>query len=111
MVRRMRIGEEPLVLLKIPGSALIDAKELFVAAGIDGTSIPPDIFVQLGIAGGRFVVPSTERDSFTRKLLPSDGLAVDFDFSLVWSQRRGVFFPASGGLALALQSHKTPGPS
>src|SRR5205814_4500308 len=43
-------------------------------------------------------------------LLPSDGLAVDFDFSLGWSQRRGVFFSASGGLELALPIHKTLGP-
>jgi hypothetical protein len=55
------------------------------------------------------VVPG-DGDGFLKEILPADGLRVNFDMALGWSNRLGLHFRGSGGLEAEFPLHLSIGP-
>jgi hypothetical protein len=53
---------------------------------------------------------ASETDSFLGSLLPAEGAAVDFNFTVGVSARQGVYFAGGGGLEISLPAHMQLGP-
>jgi Family of unknown function (DUF6603) len=60
--------------------------------------------------GGHLVIDTSHADGFLARLLPSDGVTLDFDFAIGWSAQRGFYFSGSAALELAFALGLTIGP-
>lgn len=120
---RVRIGISatgadggPLVLVGRAGGSRIEAAELRAAVGAEldwdpEAGIAAGAFLaEVAIQGGRAVLSLGAADSFLRTLLPGDGLELDFDLLLGWSQARGLYFDGGAGVAIDLPAGFTVGP-
>src|SRR6185436_6311253 len=69
-------------------------------------------FVECSLNGGRIVIkPSPDdADSFLAKLLPADGMNLDFDLTFGFDSEQGLYFRGSGGLEIMLPVHISFGP-
>jgi hypothetical protein len=120
---RVRIGISatgadggPLVLVGRAGGSRIEAAELRAAVGAElewdpSAGVAAGAFLaEVAIQGGRAVLSLGAADSFLRTLLPGDGLELDFDLLLGWSQARGLYFDGGAGVAIDLPAGFTVGP-
>jgi len=62
------------------------------------------------LEGGKAIISSSGGDSFLTKFLPADGVDVDFNAGLRWSNTRGVSFETSAALELAIPVNARIGP-
>lgn len=56
------------------------------------------------------IVAPGDGDGFLQEILPADGLRINFDLALGWSNQRGFYFRGSGGLEAELPLHLSVGP-
>jgi hypothetical protein len=103
------IDGSPVRLLAFPGGSVLQANQLTIEAGIDATRAIPDIFITVGAKGAQFAASNSGQDGFLSSITPKSAGA-PFDFTLGWSQQRGVFFDISGGLEATYSINKTVGP-
>jgi hypothetical protein len=69
-----------------------------------------DVRFETKFVGAKAIIDTSHSDGFLAKILPSDGLSLDFDFDLGWSAARGFFFSGSAGLETAIALNQTLGP-
>lgn len=69
-----------------------------------------EIFTEFGIKEGKIVVKADNADGFLAKILPGDGINVNFDLVLGFSSTKGLYFGGSGGLEIQLPAHIQLGP-
>jgi Family of unknown function (DUF6603) len=69
-----------------------------------------DLSFEGKVSGGRLVIDSSSPDGFLKKVLPSGGFALDFDFTIGWSTSRGLYFSGSGGMETTVALNLTLGP-
>ncbi len=70
-----------------------------------------EVFTEFGIHQGKIVIKGdNESDGFLAKLMPEDGINVDFDMVLGFSTTKGFYFGGSGGLEIQLPAHIQLGP-
>jgi hypothetical protein len=101
----------PRRLLSIPGGSRLEVKSIVLKASGEGHSTGGfDVSFELGVLGGKVVITAAESDGFLAKILPKDGLEVDFEFGLGWSKSRGVYFQGSAGLEAEIGLHTSIGP-
>lgn len=93
-----RDDEQPTRLLSMPGGSRLEIQSADVGIGVSDEAGDLDVLAQLDLTGGKLVIATDEADGFLAHLLPSDGIAVNFDFGVAWSQKGGLRF--SGGAAL-----------
>ncbi len=63
-----------------------------------------DIFVQ-SLASSIKISPD-DGDGFINSILPPDGLQLDFDFGIGWSNQKGLYFKGSAGMEAVYPLHK-----
>ncbi len=101
----------PATLLSITDGTSVQAQQISLKAGAEGKDTGGfDVFVELGLKGGKVVVSAAGTDGFLAKILPKDGVSVDFEFGLGWSKSRGVYFQGSAGLEAEIGLHTSIGP-
>lgn len=103
-------SEDPLTLLSFSDGSLVDLREASfgVSAGAAGGQF--DIGIKAGVKGGRILISAKGSDSFLATLLPQDGIALTFDFSIAWSKLHGVAFSGAAGLETTFALDLTLGP-
>jgi hypothetical protein len=70
-----------------------------------------EVFTEFGVKQGKIVIKADgESDGFLAKLLPGDGIALDFDLVVGFSTTKGLYFGGSGGLEIQLPAHIQLGP-
>ena len=69
-----------------------------------------DFLIESGITHGKLILQFKNADSFLSKILPPDGVEMDFDFGLGFSQRKGVYFTGSAALETNIGLHLSIGP-
>jgi hypothetical protein len=63
-----------------------------------------DVFAQA--EKSKIVISPQDGDGFINSFLPSDGLQLDFDFGLGWSNQTGLYFKGSAGAEAVYPIHK-----
>ncbi|WP_123537424.1 DUF6603 domain-containing protein [Halosimplex salinum] len=86
----VRIGGSESTRLEI-GTFGIEGSLTATTDGIDADIVAKADDSNVTVSGG-------DGDSFVAKVLPEDGLAVDFDAGLGWASGRGVYFRGGGGI-------------
>jgi hypothetical protein len=100
---------EKMVLLGIGGGTRLEAKR--VEVGFGGGLIwatdhaTAEVSFELRVKEGKLVIDVSQADGFLKKVLPAEGLAVNFDFALGWSKSRGVYFDGGAGFEVTLPVH------
>lgn len=89
---------EPTRLLSIPGGSRFEIGSAEIGFGITKAGSQFDPAVEAALKQGRLVITTAEADGFLARILPEDGIEVEFDFGVAWSQSAGLRF--SGGAAL-----------
>ncbi len=54
------------------------------------------------VGSAAFIVSAGDGDGFLQKILPKDGIRVDFDLAIGWSNKRGLYFRGGAGLETTL---------
>jgi hypothetical protein len=84
--------------LSLRGGLRVDAQE------------QADLYAELALQGARLVVAPGKADGFLRRILPEDGVSVDFEVAVGLSRLLGLYFRGSGGLELQVPVHRSLGP-
>ncbi|WP_028048810.1 DUF6603 domain-containing protein [Cellulomonas sp. URHD0024] len=66
-----------------------------------------DLDVSAGVQAASFRLAPGEGDGFLGKVLPPDGLHLDFDLTIGWATARGLYFRGSAGLEVEIPVHKS----
>jgi len=109
LVRATREGPR-VILFSSPDGARLEAQSVEIALHFEGATNEGDVGIELAVADGQVVIAAGEGDGFLTKILPSDGIAVGFEFTLGWSSKRGLYFRGSGGLETTLPVQLNLGP-
>jgi hypothetical protein len=100
---------KPLTLLGLMGGTRLEAKRVEVSVGggfLWATDhATADISFGARFKEGRLVIDVSRTDGFLQKVLPAEGLAVNFDFALGWSRSKGVYFDGGAGFEVTLPVH------
>jgi hypothetical protein len=99
----------PLRLLAISEGTRIEIQTVYIGLAVAAHGGPPELVATAGFEGGRFVLSPAGSDSFVSRLLPADGLTVNFDLGLAWS-RHGLSFTGSGGTEIEIPTPVQLGP-
>lgn len=62
--------------------------------------------LQLDLQDGALVISAGDGDGFLAKILPDEGMTIDFDLLFGWSNLNGLYFEGSAGLELLIPIHK-----
>lgn len=108
----LRYGSEAnrrVPLISLPGGIQLLAMEVSAGGGLRSAG-GVDAFVTAGIKGGQLALVTEQTDGFLKRILPSEGLALDFEFGLIWSKSRGLSLQGSAGLEAEIGLHTSIGP-
>jgi len=103
-------AENPTVLLSLPGGSRLETRQVQFGMGVEVRDGQPDVRVDAAIVGGKLVISLSGADGFLAKVLPPDGLTVNFDVGVHWSQRNGLRFDGAGGIETTLVLNLALGP-
>jgi len=73
-------------------------------AGVGG------LYIETDIKGATLTIGAGQGDGFLQKILPAQPLATDFDLTVGFSSKTGLYFGGSPGLDVKLPLHVTVGP-
>jgi hypothetical protein len=94
----------------------IEAREVRIAAAATFTwsaaanKATGDVGFEASFRKARVVIAAAKSDAFLQRILPADGLTLDFDVDIGWTAARGFFFKGSASLELAVALNQTVGP-
>ncbi|HFA51553.1 MAG TPA: hypothetical protein ENJ95_21265 [Bacteroidetes bacterium] len=114
---RLKLGlkyenpDGPTVLLgKSDGSRLEIQSFAIKGGGTVVTDGSHEVLAEAELKGGKLAIKAGEGDSFLKSILGENGIEGNFDLTLGWSSKLGVYFQGSGGLEIALPTHISLGP-
>ncbi len=93
-----------------PDGARFEAGSIGVTLHVETETNDGDIGLELAVVDGQVVIAAGKDDGFLAKVLPADGIAVEFDFTLGWSAKHGLYFRGSGGIETTLPVQLNLGP-
>jgi hypothetical protein len=88
----------------------LELGKIQLSAIIDLASTDHEYGFQLDLGTSTFTLSPADTDSFLASALPSDGVQGTFALSAGWSNSKGFFFAASGGLEVTIPIDATLGP-
>lgn len=92
LIKKADSPDTPITLLGNPGGTALQCNSISLEAGFDKeASQAGDVYAELAITGGVLKIAAS-KDGFLSKILPKDGLEVDFDFSIGYSLKKGLYF-------------------
>ncbi|MFG3019432.1 DUF6603 domain-containing protein [Streptomyces sp. NPDC048254] len=97
----------PLVLFGSERGTRLQVESIAAQVGVVKEPSVDDVDVRVGasIAKAAVVIRSADGDGFLAKVLPKDGIRLEFDFELGYSLRSGVSLGASAGVELTLATN------
>ncbi|HEU0029478.1 MAG TPA: DUF6603 domain-containing protein [Kofleriaceae bacterium] len=104
-----RGGDTRVPIVQFGSRSALEAKVLALRAGVEAGH-RTDVFVEGQIEGGRLVIAPDSPDSFLARVLPTDGVHLDFDMAVGWSKQRGVYLTGGASLETAIALHRQIGP-
>lgn len=104
------IGPDPGLLIGSKTGTRLEVKHYWIEADAVLTQPDMEVSVFLRLREGALVVGGGDGDGFLRKILPPEGLRVDFDLGLGWSNLRGFHIEGSGSFEFRVPLHLSLGP-
>jgi len=104
-------ADEKLILFRMAESSRLEAKRVqlgFLAGAkwqLPSGPASADVGFEAKVVEGKFVIDTSNSDGFLKKVLPEGGFSFDFDFTLGWSNQRGVYFSGGAALEVTLPLH------
>jgi hypothetical protein len=97
----------PLVLFGSNGGTRLQVDSLRALIGVAKEQLSDDINVrvEISIEKAAVVIRTADGDGFLAKILPEDGIRLEFDFLLGYSLASGFYFGASAGIELTLPTN------
>ncbi len=94
----------PLVLLGTNGSTRLQIASMAAKVAVQKEQASPDIdlLVEASVTKAAVVIQTSGSDGFLAKVLPKDGVSLEFDFLIGFSLQSGLYFGIGGGIELAL---------
>lgn len=105
LTHKASVGDK-IFLLGQSDIAVIEADGVGIALGLQYKNNDASFFVELPIKGGRISLSNTKSDGFLQKMLPKDGINIDFDLAIGWSNTRGLYFRGGAGLEATFPINK-----
>ena len=102
---RISGGEEPDFVIGEPNGTRIQIGEIGITGGLVWGAAIGEAFIELSLKDGKFFLASPSSDGFLGKVLPSEGLEIDFAAIVGFSNINGFYFKGSGGLELLSPIH------
>jgi hypothetical protein len=105
-----------LFLLGITGASRVEAKSVSVGVEARGSwragvqQADMDVGVRAIIKGGRLLISPAGADGFLTTVLPREGMELDFDLEVAWSQARGLRIEGGAGLSISIPIKRSVGP-
>ncbi|HSH59192.1 MAG TPA: DUF6603 domain-containing protein, partial [Acidimicrobiales bacterium] len=88
------------LLLGEPGGTRFEVGTLGLTLGFSFEGTAAEFVIELPMLGAKIIVAPGAEDGFLRNVMPAEGLVIPFDFTVGWSNRKGVYFEGSDGLDL-----------
>lgn len=104
-------GQDPFRILSLPGGSRIEGRQAHFSGGITRAkngNLDPSF--EGGIKKGKFVLSTGNADGFLSKILPGDGVNVEFDLTVGWSRALGIYVEGNAGLSIGIPLHVGLGP-
>ena len=98
---------QPAFLLGGRTGSRLEIGTLTFEAAIDLDEAAFEIDLLLQVNKGMFVLMPGDGDGFLAKVLPPEGIQLDFDLGLGWSKRSGLYFKGSAGLEAEYNFHQS----
>lgn len=94
----------PLVLFGSDTGTRLQVDSIGALLGVRKEQLATDIDfrAEASVSKAALVVGSADGDGFLAKVLPKDGIRLEFDFLLGYALRSGIYFGASAGIELTL---------
>lgn len=96
--RKVLFGEDDL--------AVVEAGSVSARQGLSFKNGEAEFFIEFRVRDARVVLSVSQGDGFLQKVLPTGGMNAPFDLTVVWSNRRGLYFHGGAGLSVTLPIHK-----
>ena len=104
----------PYVAIGDPAASRFEFKEFRLEAGAgltwDGGKATGRFHVEGELTEGKIVIKPKNPDGFLAKVLPPEGISLDFSLLMGYDSTRGFYFDGSGGLEIQLPLHLSLGP-
>jgi hypothetical protein len=88
----------------------LEAKRLRILGEANLETARQEYGLMAEVGEATLIVAPGDGDGFLQEILPADGLRINFDLALGWSNQRGFYFRGSGGLEAELPLHVSIGP-
>lgn len=100
----LRPGDDSrIVFLDQPGLLVLSFADVATRAEVDFRSTTePELQLEGRLLGGLLEIVVGDGDGFLQKILPKDGIRVDFDLTIGFSNKRGLYFKGGAGLEATL---------
>ena len=98
---------QPAFLLGGKSGTRLEIGELTFDAALAMKEATFDIDLLLQASKGKFVLKPADGDGFLAKVLPPDGVELDFDLGLGWSTTSGLYFKGNAGLEAEYIFHQS----
>src|SRR5262249_1209112 len=93
-----------------PDGGRFEAGSIGLVLHVEADTSGGDASLEFRVLDGQIVIAPGGGDGFLAKILPSDDVAVGFEFTLGWSAKRGLYFRGSGGIETTIPVHLNFGP-
>ncbi len=113
VILRLANPESPLTLIGSPDASRLEVAGVSTTGGTRFHSNGKfEVFTEFALEQGKIMIKPgpEESDGFLAKLLPGDGIKIEFDLSVGFSTTKGLYFGGSGGLEISLPAHIQLGP-
>src|SRR6266850_878847 len=110
------VAGTPFVLFGETAGTRLQAEQVLAGVGtalkwdLAANAASADVGMEIKVVQGKFIITTGSADGFIKKILPPEGITLEFEFTLGWSESRGFYFTGSGGLETTLPVHITIGP-
>lgn len=98
--------EKKIFLLGQSDIAVLEADGVGIALGLQFMNKTVEFFVEFPLKGGQISLNNAKSDGFLQKVLPKDGIRIDFDLAIGWSNKKGLYFRGGAGLETTLPINK-----
>jgi hypothetical protein len=103
--------EESGLMLGSPAGTRMEVKQLTLTCSATFQGMEGDFGFLLALADASLVLGPGDGDSFLKSILPEDGVRLDFDLGIGWSNRRGFHIEGGAGLEARLPVRREIGPT
>lgn len=101
-VERRRYEGTSVVVIGSPQATRIELGSVKISGELSLAANRQDFDLELSLSKGAVIIQAGDGDGFLQKILPKDGIHLDFDLTVGWSNKRGLYFGGGAGLEVTL---------